>query len=231
MRVILILLLICLHLLHIAAQCEVCGMYEGRSREKSQRLEIKADSSFVYEYTDNWASLIGGSTRGRWLIRENELVLMSEFNNRNYQVLYDSIDMCSVVPEYYAKNCDKLIRLQIFNQQGESIWALESVIINDDLSNVSTLGFDDLKSLDANSDISAYISADSVTSIHVVNGFYPLLEVPIELESKNYIRVSGDFSDQRWYAYIVEEKWRIRKNCLTGNKNFGVFHRDKKRGK
>lgn len=207
----------------VKAQCEICGLYEGNTKQRSQQLRINADSTFEYFYSDNWATLMAATITGSWKIVGNEIELNSKFNDEEFEVFTDKIDLCQNIPNYLNEVCDDLIKVQVVNLEDEYIWFLKSVMINGDTSKISAIGFEDVENIDEFSPVSSFIESDSVNQINIFNGFYGEFEISINEPNINYIKVKGNFADELWYTYIKKEKWRIKKNKLIKNKKFGKF--------
>jgi hypothetical protein len=204
------------------SQCEICGTYKGNTKKRSQKLIIKKDSSFVYEYTDNWATLMGATTKGTWKIIDGEIELNSEYNDEDFTITTKKLDLCKSAPEYYSDNCEKLIKIQVLNLNNEYIWHLKRVMINGDTSKISSIIFEDPN--DSGSDISSsFLIGDRISQINIFNGFYDEFVVFIDNPNINYVKIKGNFSDILWYTYIKKERWKIRKNRLTQNRTFGRF--------
>jgi len=206
----------------VNAQCEICGLYEGNTKQRSQQLTINADSTFEYFYRDNWATLMASTTRGRWRIVGNELVLNSEFNDEEFEVFTDKIDLCLYTPIYLKEVCNDIIKIQVVNLKDEYIWFLKSVMINMDTSKISAIGFEDLENFDE-SQVSCFIESDSISQINIFNGFYDEFVISINKPDVNYVKIKGNFADELWYTYLKRERWRVKKNKLVKNKKFGKF--------
>ena len=207
----------------LIAQCEICGLYIGNTKLRSQQLKINADSTFEYFYRDNWASLMASTTKGNWKIVGNEIELNSEFNDEEFEVFTDKIDLCKDIPNYLKEDCDKLIKVQVVNQDDEYIWILKSVMLNGDTSKISVIGFEEWENIDEFTPISCFIESDSISQINIFNGFYDEFVISISESNVNYIKIKGNFANELWYTYIKKEKWRIKKNKFVKNKKFGKF--------
>ncbi|MDO5969888.1 hypothetical protein Q4Q35_08710 [Flavivirga aquimarina] len=204
------------------SQCEICGIYKGTSKERAQKLIIKKDSTFVYDYTDNWATLMGATTKGTWKIVGDEIELNSDYNDEEFTIKTEKIDLCGIVPNYLASNCNKLIKIQVVNSNDEYIWHLRSVMLNEDTSQISTIMFEDYN--DYNSSVaSSFFVGNSINKINIFNGFYDEFVVLIDDSNVNYVKIKGNFADILWYTYIKKERWKIKKNSLVKNKRFGKF--------
>lgn len=207
----------------LKAQCEVCGLYEGNTEQRWQELRINADSTFEYKYVDKWATLMGGTTTGKWKIIGNQIELNSKYNDEEFEIITKKSDFCGNVPKYLDSICDNLIKIQFVNLKDEYIWFLKSIMINGDTSKVSFIGSEDIENINDSTPMSCFFESESISQINVFNGFYNELEIYIKEEDINYIKIKGNFTDELWYTYIKKEKWIIKKNKLVNNKKFGKF--------
>ena len=215
-------------LIPLKSDCDICDTYSGNSKTRWQTLIIKPNGTFEYTYRDNWATLIGGKTKGNWEISDDQLVLMSEYNDQDFTVTTHHVNWCQSPPNdpYLMENCENLIKIQVANKQDEGIWFLKSVMINQDTTQISMMGFDENSNLPIEQlESFEFFVEDEITHINFFNGFYDEFEVKINDPSANHILIKGNFSDELWYTYIINEKWDIKKKKLVHNKTFGSFKR------
>lgn len=215
--------MLCFSLLY--GQCDVCGTYKGKNDRRWHSLKINSDSTFEYEYVDQYATLMRATTRGKWQIENKELVLNGDYDIEEYEVEEKKVDLCADLQALGIDTCQNYVKVEILDLEEQYIWAFKKLMLNDDTTSVGNLGFENLDGGETADKISAYILAAKVEKIVFFNGFYDLLEIEINNPQANLIRVKGNFADQLWYTYIKDQKWKIKKNKLTQNERFGSFKR------
>lgn len=210
------------------AQCTFCGKYLGKNQNRSQTLEIKSDSTFIYEYRDSWGALMAGTTIGKWSIKNEKITLNSKYDLKDYSVEEKWIDYCRENErfKFLDTSCSDVVIIEIKNLEDAYIWHLRNVMINDDTSKIGVISYAYLKDFSSEQTL-CVIPSKNLFKITVYNGFYIIFEHEIGKEKCNYIEIKGNFSDSLWYTYIKDQTWRIKRKKLTGNKVLGKFLKKK----
>jgi len=211
----------------IKDNCNFCGKYKNRHGDASQTLNIKSDSTFVYEYRGIMASLLGGESKGKWHTKGDSIILNSEYSNKNYKIIEHRINHCDTkLDSFYMDICDSLIRINVKNINNEDIWHLRNVMINSDTSQINWLVLEYLEK-DSFYYSGAFFKGDYIDSISIFGNWFLDFEDKVLDSKANNIIIKGNFADRRGYKYFVNESWIINKGKFIGNQNYGDFKKYK----
>lgn len=158
----------------------------------SARIELKPDSSFVY----NWSiGLMGGITKGYWHLNNKNLILNSE--------LQPNIHKTDFLLEEMNKTSSQKITIQVKTKSGESLpFATCTGYLNEQIFEGST---------DMDGKISFDIESIERIEISFV-GFKLVSFMNLDKSINDFVFVLEEESD--YYEYFTNEKWRVKKGRL-----------------